>query len=176
MIYKSRPAFSETGFFFAQDFLPFTMASSTVKQTLYDLCSTFVDERIQMYQKAMKDAQEAANNEEKSSAGDKYETTRAMMQIEKDKNAKQLEETIKLKKVLSQIHPNSTSEVIGLGSLVLTQKGNFYISISVGKIKTGNAEYIAIAPTSPLGSVFMNKKAQDKVVFNGIPYTIQQVM
>jgi len=152
------------------------MSSLSVKQTLYSLCSSFVEERILMYQKAMKDAQEAANNEEKSSAGDKYETTRAMMQIEKDKNAKQLEETIKLKKALSQINPNSTSNTIGLGSLVLTDKGNFYISISVGKIKADNIEYIAIAPTSPLGAGFMNKKAQDKAVFNGIEYKIAKVL
>ncbi|MDB5256914.1 MAG: transcription elongation factor [Chitinophagaceae bacterium] len=152
------------------------MASPAVKQVLYDLCSSFVDERILMYQKAMKDAQEAANQEEKSSAGDKYETTRAMMQIEKDKNAKQLEETIKLKKALSQINPHTTSETVSLGSLVLTDKGNFYISISAGKIKAENTEYIAIAPTSPLGAAFMNRKARENAVFNGISYTIHQVI
>ena len=152
------------------------MTKQSVKQTLYDLCSSFVDERILMYQKAMKDAQEAANQEEKSSAGDKYETTRAMMQIEKDKNAKQLEETIKLKKALSQIHPSASSDTVNLGSLVLTDKGNFYISISVGKLKVENTEYIAIAPTSPLGMAFMNKKKQEQAVFNGMPYTILQVM
>lgn len=152
------------------------MALPTVKQTLYDLCSSFVDERIQMYQKAMKDAQEAANQEEKSSAGDKYETTRAMMQIEKDKNAKQLEETIKLKKALSQINPAASSEAVSLGSLVLTDKGNFYISISVGKIKAENIEYIAIAPTSPLGATFVNKKVNETAAFNGQVYEIVAVL
>jgi len=152
------------------------MALLTVKQTLYDICSTFVDERIQMYQKAMKDAQEAANQEEKSSAGDKYETTRAMMQIEKDKNAKQLEETIKLKKALSQINPHATSDKVELGSLVITDKGNFYISISVGKIKTGDVEYIAIAPTSPLGAVFVNRKVSETAAFNGQVYKIIKVL
>ena len=152
------------------------MASSSIKQALYDLCSSFVDERILMYQKAMKDAQEAANQEEKSSAGDKYETTRAMMQIEKDKNAKQLEETIKLKKALSQINPNASSDTVALGSLVLTDKGNFYISISVGKLQLGDTAYLAIAPTSPLGATFINQKAQGKAVFNGTTYSIQRVI
>ncbi len=152
------------------------MTPLTVKQTLYDLCSSFVDERISMYQKAMKDAQEAANQEEKSSAGDKYETTRAMMQIEKDKNAKQLEETIKLKKALSQINPNSSSDNVSLGSLVLTDKGNFYISISVGKIKADNVEYIAIAPTAPLGEAFMNRKALETATFNQQVYKITEIL
>lgn len=152
------------------------MTKQSVKQTLYDLCSAFVEERIQMYQKAMKDAQEAANQEEKSSAGDKYETTRAMMQIEKDKNAKQLEETIKSKKALSQINPYASSETVALGSLVLTDKGNFYISISVGKIITDGIEYIAIAPTSPLGATFMNKKVDDTASFNNQVYKITNVL
>ncbi|MDF2456349.1 MAG: 3-oxoacyl-ACP synthase [Cytophagaceae bacterium] len=152
------------------------MTKPSVKHTLYDLCSSFVEERIQMYQKAMKDAQEAANNEEKSSAGDKYETTRAMMQIEKDKNAKQLEETIKLKKALSQINPNTSSETVALGSLILTDKGNFYLSISVGNIKADTIEYIAIAPTSPLGAIFMNKKVSETASFNGQVYKILQVL
>ncbi len=152
------------------------MPKESVKHTLYNLCSSFVDERILMYQKAMKDAQEAANNEEKSSAGDKYETTRAMMQIEKDKNAKQLEETIKLKKALSQINPKASSDTVALGSLVLTDKVNFYISISVGKLKIEQTEYLAIAPTSPLGSIFMNKKADDTASFNGQTYKISAVL
>lgn len=124
----------------------------------------------------MKDAQEAANQEEKSSAGDKYETTRAMMQIEKDKNAKQLEETIKLKKALSQINPNSSSDHVVLGSLVITDKGNFYISISVGKLKLDHIEYIAIAPTSPLGAAFMNRKVSESATFNGQVYKISKVL
>ena len=44
----------------------------------------------------MANAQESANAEEKSSAGDKYETGRAMMQIERDKAAQQLNESMKL--------------------------------------------------------------------------------
>jgi transcription elongation GreA/GreB family factor len=152
------------------------MASPLIKQTLYDLCSSFVEERIVMYQKAMKEAQEAANQEEKSSAGDKYETTRAMMQIEKDKNAKQLEETIKLKKALSQINPSSSSDTVSLGSLVLTDVGNFYISISVGKIKVKDIDYIALAPTSPLGGALMNKKVNETATFNGLVYKIIKVL
>jgi hypothetical protein len=151
------------------------MASISIKQALYNLCSSFVEDRILMYKKAMKEAQEAANQEEKSSAGDKYETTRAMMQIEKDKNAKQLEETIKLKKVLSLINPLSTSDTVELGSLVFTDKGNFYISISAGKLMVDQTEYLAIAPTSPLGMTFISLKEKAHASFNGQRYTLLTV-
>jgi hypothetical protein len=153
------------------------MASTlSIKQALHTQCTSFVEERILMYQQAMKAAQEAANQEEKSSAGDKYETTRAMMQIEKDKNAKQLEETLKLKKTLSLIPNNASSESITLGSIVITDKGNFYLSISIGKIKHDGTEYIAIAPTSPLGMLFMHRKIADSAMFNGQAYTILDIL
>ena len=51
----------------------------------------------------MVNAQEAANEEGKSSVGDKYETGRAMMQIERDKAAQQLDEALKLKNIIDQI-------------------------------------------------------------------------
>jgi hypothetical protein len=38
----------------------------------------------------MESAQQSANSEEKSSAGDKYETSRAMGHLEKDMHARQL--------------------------------------------------------------------------------------
>ncbi|MDB5272747.1 MAG: transcription elongation factor [Chitinophagaceae bacterium] len=163
------------GFFLSLLFIISMASSSHIKQVLYKLCTDFVEQRIQMYQQAMKDAQEAANQEEKSSAGDKYETTRAMMQIEKDKNAKQLEETIKLKKELSQINPNLSSDSIGLGSLVVTDKGNFYLSISVGKLIHEETIYMAIAPTSPLGATFIHLQVGAVAVFNGQTYNVLKV-
>lgn len=84
--------------------------------------------------KAIEHAQLAANEETKSSAGDKYETGRAMMQLEIEKQSVQLAEAMKLKHVLSQINPEKTTETIQSGSLVFTDQGNFYISISAGKL------------------------------------------
>jgi len=150
--------------------------SSTLKTQLYDYCSNYVQERIDSYQKAMKDAQDSANSEEKSSAGDKYETGRAMMQIERDKNAKQLEETIKLKKALSVFSPlQNNTDTISLGSLVYTDKGIFYIAISAGKITLAGETFFAIAPTSPLGLIFIQQKTGTTVVFNNIPYIIKSI-
>jgi transcription elongation GreA/GreB family factor len=148
---------------------------NSIKQELYAYCVNYVGQRVQSYQKAMQEAQEGANSEGKSSAGDKYETGRAMMQIERDKNAKQLEETLKLKKALGAFTPNQKHVTVALGSLVQTNKGYFYISISAGKIELNKEIYFAIAPTSPLGIAMSNLKAGDNCEFNKTHYQILSV-
>ena len=144
------------------------MKTNPIKQKLYDYCTQYVQQRIHSYRQAMQEAQEAANSEGKSSAGDKYETGRAMMQIERDKNAQQLEEALKLDKALKAFSPLQENKQIGLGSLVHTDKGIFYISISAGKIELENTSYLAIAPTSPLGLAMKNAKPNDTIEFNTI--------
>src|ERR1700736_1647953 len=54
-----------------------------------------IGERMAAAKEAMEQAQEAANSEEKSSAGDKYETGRAMGHLQKDMHARQLAESVK---------------------------------------------------------------------------------
>ena len=74
------------------------MKNNSLKEKLLTLCTQYVEEKINICTEAMRNAQDAANEEDKSSAGDKYETGRAMMQIERDNAAVQLDEALKLKK------------------------------------------------------------------------------
>jgi transcription elongation GreA/GreB family factor len=113
----------------------------------------------------MTSAQEAANSEEKSSAGDKYETGRAMAQIARDQAAQQLDEALKLKAVLEQINPALSSPRIGLGSLVITDNNRFYISISAGELEVDGIKYFAISPQSPVGKLLMSRKENDVILF-----------
>ena len=65
----------------------------SIKQELYKLCQTYIQQRILTAKQAIEAAQQAANNETKSSSGDKYETGRAMMQLEIEKDSAQLSES-----------------------------------------------------------------------------------
>lgn len=147
----------------------------TLKQDLYNLCSIFVDQRIKNAQQALKDAQDSANTEEKSSAGDKYETGRAMAQIERDKAAQQLNEAHKLKEVLDRISLAATN-IVGLGSVIITSAGNFYLSISVGKITVAGIDFIALSTVSPVGALLMNKKVGEKIIFNKQSFEIRDIL
>ena len=76
----------------------------------------------------------SANEETKSSAGDKYETTREMIQQEIEKHSSSLAEAVKQKQFLQQITTGKRYEKIQPGSLVITDKNNFYIAISAGAL------------------------------------------
>lgn len=145
------------------------------KVALYQQCIAYVENRIHTATEAMRYAQDAANTEEKSSAGDKYETGRAMMQIERDKAAQQLEEAKKLKQMLSTIQTDVRLEGIGLGSLVLGDHVNFYIAISIGKVRAIDKEFIAIAPNAPVATMLMKLKKEDVFHFNGMQHVIREI-
>ncbi len=127
-------------------------------------------------QLAIEDAQKASNDDTKSSAGDKYETGRAMMQQETDRNLTQLNEANKLKVSLNKISPNGVAGKAETGSVVITGSGNFYIAISAGVLTVNNEKYFAISPASPIGLKLMGLKACDEFKQNDKLYHIKQVI
>ncbi len=138
-----------------------------LKKALFSACDHYVNDRISTIEEAMRNAQSAANNETKSSAGDKYETGRAMMHLEKEKLAGQLTEAAKMRKALDLIDVEKTDTVVGLGSLVRTEKASYYISASVGKLEVEGEVFFAISPVSPIGQQLLDKVEGDSFTFAG---------
>ena len=147
-----------------------------IKTLLHSLCLAYINQRIDTAQKAIEIAQASANEETKSSAGDKYETGRAMMQLEIEKNSVQLAEAMKLKKALTDINPEKETITIQPGSAVITNQGNFYISISAGQLKVNDQIYFAISPVSPIGAKLIGLKEGDQIAFNTKEYRIVKVI
>lgn len=138
-----------------------------IKQQLYNLCLEALNTRIEVAKKAMEDAQNSANEEGKSSMGDKYETARAMGQIVRDMNAKQLNEALKELATLKLINPETQQTVIQSGSVTVTSSGNYFIAVSAGMLKTEGKTWVALSPATPLAQVMLNKKAGDVFEFRG---------
>ena len=148
---------------------------SHLKEQLWMQCKQIVEQRLATAQQAMDAAQESANQEEKSSAGDKYETGRAMAQLERDKAAMQVEENKKMLTVLNQISYNTSTDRVTLGSVVVTDHNKFYLSISAGKLEIGGESYVAISTQSPIGQLLLNKCAGEFFSFNNQKQTIISV-
>ena len=66
--------------------------SQEIKRQLYSQCVDFVEERLSNIQNQIRAIQESLTSETKSSAGDKHETGRAMLQLEREKAGQQLAE------------------------------------------------------------------------------------
>ena len=92
----------------------------TLKEELYQLCLDYANQRLQNIEKTIQSNQKALTSETKSSAGDKHETGRAMLQLEIEKAGQQLGAIQQMKETLAKIDPSKTSEIISLGSLVKT--------------------------------------------------------
>ncbi len=120
-------------------------------------------------------AQESANEEGKSSAGDKHETGRAMAQLESEKAAKQLQEAMDLLAILKRIDPEAVHQSAGLGSLVTTDQGNFYLSVAVGKVEVEGFNCFAISVNSPIGAKLLGLKVDGTTEFNGKVYKVLAV-
>lgn len=116
----------------------------------------------------------AANNETKSSMGDKYETSREMVQQEINNLQVQLNENLKALNSLKLINTNQHS-VIGLGSLVETEKGFFYIAVSMGEIRFQEKKIFVISTESPLAKLLFGKKKGNEISLNNSKQTIQNI-
>ena len=151
------------------------MTPYEIKESLLEKCRTYILQRMNVAEKAMNDAQDGANNETKSSAGDKYETGRAMMQMERDKNARQFSEAKRVKMMLDMVKPDRSFEKVSFGSVVETDFGNYFIAISAGRVMVDGKKYFAISPQAPLAKEMLQKSAGDEISFNDKPLRILNV-
>lgn len=146
-----------------------------IKKELLKVCQDYLHQRIRAAREAIAVAQEAANDETKSSSGDKYETGRAMMQLEVEKNTVQLSESVKLRHALDRIGIENAPDTVQPGSLVVTDKGTFFVAISLGKVTLHENEYFVISPASPVGSKLIGLRSCDEMKFKDQVYVVHEV-
>lgn len=109
--------------------------------------------------------QQSANNETKSSAGDKYETARAMAQLEMDKLQRQIWEQEKIQQSLQNVLQYSNFELVRNGALLVCNQFSILIAASIGEIFYENNRYLILSSESPLAKKLMNLKAGDAFDF-----------
>ncbi len=148
---------------------------SDLKVSIYNAVKQWAEQRVLIAQEAMDMAQESANGDSKSSAGDKHETGRAMAQLEQEKSAKQLRDALGSIELLKRIDPNSVTPHVVTGSLVTTDEGIYYISIAAGKIMLAGKEYFAVSPSSPIGKKLLGLSVGSTIELNGRKMKILQI-
>lgn len=150
------------------------MHPPNTKERIVAQLTALLDAQMSAAQAGMAEAKEARDSESKSSAGDKYETGREMMQMEMDKHALQWQKAVQLRHELATIsllpHP-----AIGLGSLVIAPPNRYFLSVGMGAVVLDGTTYYAISPASPIGRLLMGKKAGEVVVFQGKNIVIEAV-
>lgn len=138
-----------------------------VKQQLYEFCQEYVNDRTVRIQSNIKDIQESLASETKSSAGDKHETGRAMLQLEREKLGQQLLEAEKMAIILSRISMNTKTSAVLLGSWVKTSKRDYFLAISAGAYEGAEDPIFCISRATPIGKLLLGKSIGDVVDFDG---------
>ena len=144
-----------------------------MKPELLEIINQKISEKIQKLEQLIAETR-ASNNDTKSSMGDKYETSREMLQQEINNLQLQLNEQLKSQKILKNIQPNPHKTVI-LGSLVETEKGMFFIAISLGEILFNQEKVFVISTESPLAKAMNGKKTGESFVVNNLSQIIKNI-
>ncbi len=145
------------------------------KQEIIAACHIHLTQKINELKTMMKELSDAADSESKSTAGDKHETGRAMIQLEQEKLGKQLKDAEEQLAGFQKIDFTKNTLSVIHGSLVETNKGFFLIADSIGKIEVAGKTVFVISEKSPLALVFLSKKSSDRINFNGTEYQIKNI-
>ncbi|SKA48397.1 hypothetical protein SAMN04488128_11210 [Chitinophaga eiseniae] len=137
------------------------------KQLLKQHAEQVLLQRIAITQQAMDEAQAAANQESKSSVGDKYETARAMSQLEKDMHARQLIAHQQDLQALCAVNVQAIYQAPVAGAFVRSATACFFIGTGLGKQLINGEMVIFLSPVSPLAKQLMPKKKGDEFEFKG---------
>ncbi|MGB0390000.1 MAG: 3-oxoacyl-ACP synthase [Salibacteraceae bacterium] len=146
------------------------------KSKVYAYCQKLIDEKRALLEKEMKSLQESSNNETKSSAGDKHETSRALAQAEQENLGNQFSKLALLQQALDSINLEIVNPTINVGSLVKTNNNTLFLGIPLGSIKLDGISIFAISTASPIGKLLIGKQAGDEFKFNSQVIKILEVI
>lgn len=105
----------------------------------------------------------------------KYDSIREEMQEEIYQMQKQMGALQDLRVNLNKVL-NKPTPTVQLGSIVLTNKARFYISVSLGEFFFEGDRFYAISEESPMAKIMFGKKSGDSFVLNNISQTIEEVI
>ena len=148
-----------------------------LKDLLFNHCENHINTKLKNYLKIDQELFKSLNEETKSSAGDKHETTRAMIQIEREKNSKRIKEIENSKKQLIVIKSVQLNNLkVSPGSIIFTSNNNYFISISSEIYSSDTNKIYCVSTNTPIAKSYLGKKIGDIVIFNNIESKIEKII
>ena len=147
-----------------------------IKKTLFNHCKTHLEKKMKVLEQLKKNLQKDLTYETKSSAGDKYETARAMIQLENEKLSNQIHEIELNYQKLNTIKDFQTSKSISLGSIIFTDKANYFVAIAADFFEVNSKVFYCISSQSPIGKLLIGKKIHESIMFNDVQSTILEII
>ncbi len=143
------------------------------KVTVVAHLNTLLEQRERSLKAELAATVEARNSDTKSSAGDKHEVGRAMMQQELDQLEAQLTKVQVMQQELASVPLDRVYARVAFGCLVSTDHGHYFIAIAMGAMEVEGEPCYAISLASPMGQALKENGVGDVVSFNGKQITVR---
>ncbi len=137
-----------------------------LKGEIFNICLEALSAKLVELKVEVEQLRVSIANDPKSSMGDKYETSREMMQQEINRLEQQIALTGQQVFNLKTINLDKIYNIIQKGSLVKTSIGLFFIAVSYGEVKTATKSCFVISEVAPLAKLLLKKKIGDTFELN----------
>ena len=117
----------------------------------------------------------ARDNESKSSAGDKHETGRAMVQAEIQRAEEVLAQAESLTYMLESIEIKKQFTAVEKGALLKVNGALYFVSAGLGMVEILKQDVYCISLGSPLGILMVGKEFGDAFDFRGKSIKIESI-
>ena len=145
------------------------------RKELKQLVLNTLNNQIENLQNVISSLSEDAQNDAKSSAGDKHETGLAMMHLEQEKLNAKLTEFIEMQQIALKLSEIKIVDKVVLGTIVKTNKAIFYVSVPIQPVNYKNTQVFCVSVHAPLIQHLLNKEVGEEVTFNNISYKILEI-
>ena len=136
------------------------------KISIINSCKAYLKDRFESISSALQEANSSLFADTKSSAGDKYETSREMIQQDITRFQSQLNLVDQDKLIIERIENNHENFIKATtGALIHTEVGYFFIAISIGKLIVDAKDIYVISSQSPIGKSLLGLSVKDTFLF-----------
>jgi hypothetical protein len=147
------------------------------KSAVYQTAISQLKQKEALLAEERKNIIESILEEEKNSAGDKYETSRENMTQDLNSLEKQIKQSkLDLDELYRLQSIKDTPPTVQEGALVQLGTDWFLLAVSVGQVKVEDKQVFLLSKNSPLGELLLGKKKNEAIQFRGKPQTITELV
>ena len=146
------------------------------KSAVYQTAISQLKQKAALLAEERKNIIESILEEEKNSAGDKYETSRETMTQDLNSLEKQIKQSsLDLDELYRLQTIKDTPPTVQEGALVQLGAEWFLLAVSVGQVKVRDKSVFLLSKNSPLGELLVGKKKGETIQFRGKPQSITEI-
>ncbi len=147
-----------------------------MKEKIVRLQLQLLQDKIDAFKDMVDGLATDAQNDAKSSAGDKHETSLSMMHLEQEKINIKLADFLNIRERLLKLDITSGTTTIRRGSLVQVNDLWLFISEALPKVEVQGHTVFSLSAQSPLGSALIGKQENDEVEVQAKKYRIYKIV